>query len=354
MDSVARRAWWRRFKESLSSVHPWIERSEHYTIAVLAIIKLPLVFFFVILIIFGVAAAWNLPTPLTMVAAVIHTETLVVTIDDANLARFHLAHARLGTPTGRCLEDVNVEPKSGTQIGYTMPIGEPLTVSVAGDFTWGARGMPMHQADAAYFVMDRNSKGCRPGSSVRLPIAGALDVGAYAGPETTLKPILNGTLTVYGRAVDHVLMFSLKGMPLMEPGKFYLAESFTIPAGSLLQGRGPVTAAAQSECPIADRVSPDQSWRGFTDAGLGISTDTDRGLQLDAATNASNLLLMAPVIPMHESQCPDVISLTLGARLSGDPNLRWLFALATGGLVLVSIVLQLITLTVTRQELEKN
>jgi hypothetical protein len=298
--------------------------------------------------------AFTLPQPLTMVAASVRAETLDITVANPDEASFGLRRARLGQH-GACKDDIVIRPAQGAKVNYTRAIGGPLVLAVKGRSSWrdrrSAHGNP---AVVAEFWVDPNDRGCATAGHIRLPIAGALTVGT-AGPGGALSespmPVLAGELKIYGRAVDSILggLVSLRWLEKLtnaEPSTLYVAETIALPAGSHL---GQAFTGAPD-------VSPRAQWWGFTDADLTSAGQSDRGLWIEASTNASTLKLVAPAprgaadgaVAVVDS--PDVVSLTLAARLVGDPNLRWIFAIVSFIVVLVGVQAQLLSVPPPRRE----
>ena len=79
---------------------------------------------------------------------------------------------------------------------------------------------------------------------------------------------------------------------------------------------------------------------------------TDRGMWIEASTNAATLQLLAPAprdVDRSAFDDPDIVSLTLAARLVGDPNLRWLLAIVSFLVLVVGVEAQLLSLPTPRK-----
>jgi hypothetical protein len=296
--------------------------------------------------------AFTLPQPLTMVAASARAETLDIQVHNPDEASFVLPRARIGQ-YGPCRANVTVQPDQGSTVNYTRPVGAPLVVAVKGRSSWRNRTMLLGQktrpGDVAVFWVDPHDRTCAGAGYVRLPIAGALTVGtlsASGGGGDRPMPILSGDLKVYGRAVDS-LFFGIVPLGWLQrltnagPGTLYVAESIMLPPGSQL---------GHAFTDVSD-IPPFARWWGFVDANMSDG-GTDRGMWIEASTNASTLELIAPAPrPLagrssHGANVgePDIISLTLAARLVGDPNLRWLFAIISFIIVVIGVEAQLFSL----------
>ncbi len=291
-----------------------------------------------------ISVAVCLPEPATTVVANIHAEDVEIKVDDPTRAGVSLAEARVlpkGIPaaTAPCSHDVEIRPRPDSLVIYHRPIGGPLSIDVEGSLAWKSSQLKafVESRDFVAFHLDRE---CGFGQSVRLPITGKLNVGLTASvtrPDDSRKldpayPVLDGKLSVYGRSIES---FSLLGWPL--PGfvshKLYLAEDISLPAGTRLIDEKP-----DPPCAI-DPAYAVPHWGGFVDVDLTPNARNE-ALVINSATDASELLILAPAGPTN---CPDTMSLTIGARLTSDPNLRWLFAIGSAGLVISTIWISLAT-----------
>lgn len=308
-----------------------------------ALFAIPIVALVVLLI------AFTLPQPLTMVAASARAETLDIRVLNPDEASFVLPHARAGQH-GPCLTNVIVRPDQGSTVIYTRPVGGPLIVAVKGPSSWRNTSVLLGEkkgpSDVTEFFIDPADRQCAGSGAVRLPIAGELTIGTLSTTGASgdrPMPILEGNLKVYGRAVDALLFGAiplgwLERLTNAEPGTLYVAETIVLPAGSHV-------GHAFTNKPDA---SPVARWWGFVDAN--VSDRAERGMVIEASTNASTLKLVAPAprtlpaagtTPMDD---PDIVSLTLAARLVGDPNLRWLFAIVSFMVVLIGVEAQLLSI----------
>lgn len=289
-------------------------------------------------IVLGVLILLSLPKPNILVSADIRTETIETVVYNPSEAEFTLPRARLlYSDEAPCLEDVLVRPGQGAIVVYTMELSEDWFAVVDGEVSWReATGAISQSSDGVAFMLSADDEHCSASGRLRLPVAGSLSVGLLvAGNQEGgdgLLPILEGTLTVYGRAIEQILW----GVPLtifervlpLEPGRLYYADKFVIPSGSRMETK-------------------EARWWGFVDVDLlpGMSS-----MWLHASTNASSVALFAPapkrskVVTGQSAFEADEVSLTLAARISNDPNLRWLFAIASFLLVVIGLVSQALSL----------
>jgi hypothetical protein len=146
-----------------------------------------------------------------------------------------------------------------------------------------------------------------------------------------MLPVLSGQLTIYGRAVSSIIgipLERLERITLVPPHSLYVADTVAIPAGSQI---------GRALSPSIDGKLALARWWGFADIDMTPTGNSERGILVEASTNASTLEVLPPAPPdllsgFREVDAVDTISLTLGAQLAGDPNLRWLLAI-TGGVV---------------------
>lgn len=279
----------------------------------------------------------TLPKPNVLVSASLSTETVALTVRDPEENTLRLAQASLSTDTmaSACVTDMVARPEAGTIIYYTRNPDGSLTVSVTGAVSWRASNRDNEKTDFLQLTVAQPDIVCSETdvdlSVIRLPVAGAMTAGIVAegaiGTEEASSFLLGGSLDIYGRGVSRVLIFpvNLFGLVLpVEANKLYYAGSFSIPPGSAFG-------------------SVDARWWGFADVDL---SDKRSAIRIEASTNASSLTLQAPASFLAEGSGPhglkpDTISLTTGARLSNDPNLRWLFAAVSFLFAFLSLIVQL-------------
>ncbi len=289
-------------------------------------------FVLILLLGLGLLGILSIPKPNVMVAASITTETLAMTVMSPEEARFRIPRAIALTDEGEvCRENIFVQPKNGAELYFTKDVSGDVYISAQGGIDWRSHSGFNQGSDWADFRLEEKGD-CAVGRPVRLPVAGTLVIGTVAaiaqsddGPPSLL---LDGQLEVYGRAVDRIFwIIGLDNIPVlpMEPDRLYLANTFTVPGGSELS-------------------STDAQWWGFVDVEAGTA---EKGMQLEASTNARTLILKAPaprVANASNETGPlrgDVISLTLGAQLGNDPNVRWIFGLITFALFFVATFFQM-------------
>ena len=312
-----------------------------------------------VVIVLVLTIALTPPRPLTLVAASVRAETLRLTIFNPDEASFRLASARVDD-AGRvtCVKDAIFRPEQNATVTYTREVGGPLIVRVEGRSSWRNRTALLGKAPRGVLIrVDPADKACFTPGRVRLPIAGALTIGLLSASDATGEtslPVLSGQLTIYGRAVSSVLGFPLarlERLTLVEPQSLYLAESISLPPGSQI-GRAFAANGGRS-------ASRDARWWGFVDADMTPAGAFERGLLIEASTNASALELMPPAPRVTVSETSnvvetgpartDVISLTLGAQLAGDPNLRWLFAIAGGFIAVIGVAANVVAIFLPMQ-----
>lgn len=279
----------------------------------------------------GVLILVSLPKPNILVSADIRTETVETVVSNPSEAEFILPKAILLTSDhNSCLTNVRIRPGQDATVVFTQELSGNWFAAVEGDLSWTDDNGPANTGvDGAVFLVSPAEGECTWTGRMRLPLAGSLAAGILvAGNQEAaegLLPILEGRLTVYGRATERVLWF----VPLaafgwllpLEPGKLYYADTFEIPSGSRVE-------------------APDTRWWGFVD--VNVHTEEPE-MWLHASTNARSVDLFAPAPKQDRANArqsafeSDTVSLTLAARISGDPNLRWLFTIASFLLVLIGL-----------------
>lgn len=293
-----------------------------------------LLIFFLVLIVLTLS---TLPSPNVLVSSSLTTEAVRLTVQDPEENMLRLPHALADSDNiaSACLTDVVIRPDAGTEVYYTRTPDGAFIVSFNGPTNWRASGRGNNSGDYILFTVSPASLTCKenqpPVTNFRVPIAGTMIAGFVAeGTSNVDEPssyLLSGKLQIYGRAVHRVLFLPMKLLSFflpVEPNKLYHAGEFDIPAGSAFG-------------------SDDARWWGFADVDLTRPRDA---IQVKASTNARNLKLQAPASYLSEGKATntlksDTISLTFGARLSNDPNLRWLFAAVSFLFALISLSLQM-------------
>jgi hypothetical protein len=273
--------------------------------------------------------------PHTMVSATVNTEYASTRVVSPQDGAFRLAAARIDDT---CVRDVFIEPATGAVVALTRPAKGELVVDVIGDSAWHS---PYHQNDARQTrerhlrLVVSNDCDCASGRSVRLPFKGLATIGADLQEVTSdfEKPqlaLLSGQLAIYGRSIIDLNFGPFQARAL------YLSQTLPVPAGSRIAAARrdkPSSAAAGPAAKYEGDISP---WYGFVDADF--DAEGSSGLTVEASTNARFVEIYPPAPfriegEVHGSR-PDVVSLSLAARLSGDPNLVWLLGVLTvvGGL----------------------
>jgi len=236
----------------------------------------------------------------------------------------------------QCRDGVSIAPAIGSVLHYQRPRGGDLLVQVeakpGSQLILGTSRTRIDSDTLLRYRVSRNSDGCEFKGRVRLPAIGHLTVGRLYGvqpsPDEPLPLVLlTAKIQVYGRAISTLLGFPLTFAPFA-PGALYPVQEFLVPGGSAL-GRA---LADERPSGLPAELTP---WTGFVDLN---DTDSDQALNVEATSNARTVELFLPSPPTDRGaggSDADRVSLTLGARLLGDPNLRWLFGLATVLLIVV-------------------
>jgi hypothetical protein len=301
--------------------------------------RLPLLLLLTFLFVIAVVASC-VSEPHTMVSATVNTEYARTRVLSPQDGSFRVASARVGE---ECVREVFVEPAAGAVIGLTRPDKSELLIDVLGASAWHSP----HHKDNARQVQARhlrlaidNRAGCESGRFVRLPFKGIAMIGKdlqevssdFEQPQLALR---SGQLAIYGRSILDWNLGPFQARAL------YLSQTMSVPAGSRIAAAyrdKPSHAAATGHGD--DNSSP---WYGFADVDFG--EDGPPGLTIEASTNARFIEIYPPAPFRVEGQVdgtrPDVVALSLAARLTGDPNVLWLMGLFTvvGGLVAWGVML---------------
>lgn len=289
------------------------------------------------------AAAFLLDAPNTMLSASVHTEVVELQVVNTAASTFALSRGRLES-SNACHESIVVKPEVGALVTYARPGKGTLTVSVYGPAVWydAARrqnGQVFQSADnLAFELRDREKEGvipCPPEGRVRLPVQGVVtfgsDLAEIRDATTQQVALLSGKLTLYGRAMPKLLGVPLDFGPL-KADALYFSREIPVPGGSR------IATATRHPSDHADTNS-DARWFGFADVVFGEGGPG--AMTVEASTNARFVELYTPA-PFHREAGgggyrPDIISLSLGARLTGDPNLLWIYGLIAFFIALIQL-----------------
>lgn len=270
--------------------------------------------------------AFSLGEPDTMLSASLHTEVASIEVVNPPASAIALPAATLlpneAGESPVCLKRLLVEPAAGARVNYVRPRGGALTVEIDGPVQWGtASDAPKARRDGRTRFEVSKEGSCAAGERVRLPIDGVAVFGEdqleVTSGDALRLALLSGRLALYGRSIVGFDLGPLKAKAL------YFAQEMPLPGGSR------IAAARKGEGHGAAADGP-SNWYGLADVDLGAQGPG--AITVEASTNA-RLLELYPPAPFwsargsHGSR-PDVVSLSLVARLTGDPNLLWLYGLA--------------------------
>jgi hypothetical protein len=284
-------------------------------------------------VITGLLVLTSLPRANVLVAANIASDTIETRIRNPSEAEFILPRALLlGSAKDQCLDKVVVRPDQDSLLVVTAETDGSVYIVIEGRSSWRTETVSGSSDDGSAYLISASNPDCSWKGRARLPMAGSLAAGLLtAGNQESgegLLPLTQGELTIYGRATETILWFVplalLEPILPIEPGRLYLADTFTIPSGSRLE-------------------SLDARWWGYIE--MNISNGA-ANLSLNASTNADNIGLFAPAPRTSREPGdgtafePDTVSLTFATRLGNDPNLRWLFGTFSILIVLIGLVAQ--------------
>jgi hypothetical protein len=316
-----------------------------------------------------------LQTPSTLVAAELSTESVQFRVTAPQSAAIALRKA-IWEEKGSCLSDVFVEPQVGATVWYTRPGRDALQILINGPVilthqdgkeeasqrlktlsllvTGGEAGpaksaakLPVEPGGSE--KMERSPEaitdGCGDTLVQRLPIEGDNVIfGAYPLQLTGAKDVplrlLGGRLTVYGRARSHVL--GIRFLPDAAKQALYVAGEFALPGGTVIEDRVSTDEGA-------DRQRTSAIWAGFADTNF--KSDSSLGLTVHASTNTGTVSLYLPAPNLgpdvRKTSDPETVSISLMARLIGDPHLLLIYGflgLVALGLGLVNAIREILNI----------
>lgn len=278
--------------------------------------KIAFILFFLLYIVSEVA----LYSPRTMISLKAETESLdfITTNSQASTLWFEKIFDKI---ENICLENLAVIVSNGTKINYSRQHREKLTVSIDGQMAiTSGQDQTGKRTEFVRLVADPLHKTCPVDGIIRLPIGGLLTVGtdlsfpSQQGEASLL--LLSGEVSVFGRATSSIFGVIPLNWGPFEQDALYFVQKLDLPAGSKIQGVG-ITASNESR------------WWGYSDVDL---RGESKSINLNATTNAHALEVYTPA-PYWASTAkdapsrPDVVALSMSARLSGDPNMLWLYGL---------------------------
>lgn len=277
-------------------------------------------------------------TPVTALSVDLQTEIAAVTVKNRDAMRFFLAHAAVeGGPD--CLSDLIVTPHAGQRVTYVRHGNGPLLIRLEGASTWQYGDDTGRQPETRTGPMEIEVGGpaCTkyPTPPVRLPIMGAADFGEsvrhVVEPNDRSAAVLSGQLIVYGRALPDLYGIPLNWGPFRR-NALYLVSQLPVPGGSI------VAAGGGAERPRGEPDTDTPAWSGHAD--ITWSGGDAPAMRVLATVNTEEVRLYLPgprvVATGDNFTDADAIPLSLLARLTGDPNLQFIYS----ALVVCATVLQ--------------
>lgn len=253
----------------------------------------------------------TLPPPATVSVIDAESESLRFDVMNPDLAAFRLGGMRLIDPDAdddpACIAGLLV-PALDARVTYRLEeIG--LVVGVRGTGPSAGRiereGPPLALPAEAWLVPDAACPGHFPR---RLPVVGPTVLGEELRPESLdpaggARPLVSGTIAVYGRAIEvDIGIYSAEAT-------LYPVSEIELPGGSRLFA-GP-----------ADGRPP--PWHGFVTPGACDPDGTCAAFAVQVSTGATTLHLVRPGVEVK----PEVIAISTFARLFSDPSIVFLWVL---------------------------
>jgi len=262
-----------------------------------------------------------------------NTEIVSVIADGTDQGAILLDHARLFDVPGmprNCSDGIFV-PSESARVTIVRQLDGPLTIEVApnaaglsGDFRSGD-GTTYPYRDTVWIRFNYKDSACQADAILRIPLSGVVTIGddfrSQMGPDDPIYLLLSGHIDTYARAVSSLFGFSLPS----GHGALYPVGSVTLPAGARLRECVPAGPAGKPAAPPA-------VWSGYAEARLVVTDVSDRALQAELITTARQFALTTPGGEKTAGRTcggsdngigsrEDVISISLLARIIGDPNL---------------------------------
>lgn len=300
--------------------------------------RLPAMWFPVAL--FALVLAWaGHRTPVTALSVDLQTEIVAVTVKNRDAMRFVLAHAAADSGPD-CLSNLIVTPHAGQRITYVRHGNGPLLIRLEGSSTWqyGDESGRQQETRTGPMEIEVGGSACTKHATppVRLPIVGAADFGEsvrhVVEPDDRSAAVLSGQLIVYGRALPDLFGIPLNWGPFRS-NALYLVSQLPVPGGSI------VAAGGGTEQP-RDTIDADSpAWSGHADVTWPGGESPAMRVVATVNTDEVRLYLPGPrvVATGDNFTDADVIPLSLLARLTGDPNLQFIY----GALGVCAAMLQL-------------
>ena len=145
------------------------------------------------------------------------------------------------------------------------------------------------------------------------------------------RPLLSANIRVFGRVSDKILgIIPMKIIPGAVPGTLYSSEFFEISPNSQIVCALSTSFSKEKEtnpqisndCRNSladtklDKSAKEARWLGYIDLDLDSK---DSGFGLELSTNAEQVLVTSPLPPDSLVKgAPDIISVSMGAKLMGD------------------------------------
>ncbi|HIO03651.1 MAG TPA: hypothetical protein EYN14_17140 [Alphaproteobacteria bacterium] len=268
--------------------------------------------------------ASTLPVPSTLLSLVAETETIDVKIVNPDASIIAMSGG-YDENAETCFERLEVKPSMGATVSYSRIANGSLYIAISGGASISSsEGVARFEQTLARFVISDKTLDCNNPSQIRLPVSGLVSSGneSLHSIDITTAVLRGGEVSVFSRSVGSLFGVIPLNWGPFEPDALFLVEVLTLPSGSRL-----TDARTSSGSPAR--------WWGYAD--VDFSSTRLPAIQLRAATNARTVKLFAPAprelsihaanVDQPSAQQPDVIAFSFGARLSNDPNLRWLYGI---------------------------
>jgi hypothetical protein len=276
--------------------------------------------------------------PVTALAAELSTEIIEIEVTNPDAAAFALPYAVAEGET-TCLQGLVVTPGRAARVNYERRAREGLAVQVEGTSIWehGPADRRVRERREGQVMLHARGPACSgsPASSIRLPVNGIVKYGRalpqVVRPEDRPATLLSGHLTVYAHALPDLFTVPLEGGPFQR-NALYLAQQVPIPGGTII-----ASAISPQRNPAEPGAAP--RWAGFADVGFGGEDPAAIAVSTTTNTGRVHGYLPSPNVAGGRLSDPEVVSLSLLARITGDPHLQLIYGvLAVFALMLTAYV----------------
>ncbi len=292
-----------------------------------------------LILVFSLIAIFASPLPLTLVTASAKTEWVKFTPSGSSPASIQLSNAWLLTNEGRkCVNDaeisLNLSGDDRDSLEITRSFEQPnFAIFKVTSGSWSSENLePQIITEPVEFVISNSGNDCLIGKPMRIQVNGFVTIGEL----DQFRPLLSATIRVFGRVSEKIFgVIPMKMIPGAIPGTLYSSEFFEVSPNSQIvcalrsgfrkekQDKPKISEACKislEDTNLGKSVT-EAKWLGYIDLDLDSK---ESGFDLELSTNAEQVLVTSPLPADAQIKgAPDIISVSMGAKLMGDPFLRF-------------------------------